>query len=131
MHRKHRHSPFIREQHRAQMSDRRSAINLRPRHDVTPPLLASLGGSTGQKNERTGKLSRIITRKIGELERDVADRRNVINTAHRLRIRATLLAVTAIGTHRLELMAKDLERQRFETFIHRLVDKGEYSLVNL
>src|SRR4029077_16686847 len=73
----------------------------------------------------------IITREIRELERDVADRRDVLQMEHRRGIHATLLAVASIWTHRLELITKDLERQRFETFIHRLADKGKYSLVNL
>ena len=127
----HREPSIIREQHRAQVSERRCTINFRPRHDVTPAPLAPLGGAAGQEDQRVGRRGRIVNRQIRILESDVTDRGDVVYTPHRRGIHAALIAKAPIETHRLELIAEDLERERFEIFVHRLVDKRKDFFVDL
>ena len=58
MHRENRHPARVGEQHRAQMSDRRRAINLGPRDDMTSAPLPPLRGPAGEKNRRIRRIAR-------------------------------------------------------------------------
>src|SRR5258708_39569135 len=98
---------------------------------MTPAPFAYLGGAAGQKNHRVRRRSRVVSREIHVFERGVADRGDFIDTAYCPKIHAALLAKAPIREHRLELIAKDLDRQPVEIFIHRPVDKREYALVDL
>jgi hypothetical protein len=100
------------------------------RHDMTSAAFAPLGGPAGEKNGGASRQRGAFSRKIGVLERDVADGRNIVYDAHRARIHAQRLAVAPVRADRVELMAKNIERQPLERLRVGPVDKRENLLVN-
>ena len=130
MHRENRHAARVGEQHLAQMRDCRRAINLRPRHDMSSAALPPLRRPAGEEDCRTRRSRGTVRREVAVLERDIADRRNVVNVADGADLDPAPLAVRAVRPNRLELMAENVQRKPLEFLRLRPVDKRENLLVD-
>src|SRR5271166_3748682 len=112
------------------MRDRRGAVNLRPRDNMASAVLPPLGRTAGQKDGSTRGSRGVFTREVGILERDIADRWDVVDVSHRVGTDATHLAVALVCPDRLVLMTKDSYGEPLERRWLRPVDKREHLLVD-
>lgn len=130
MDRENWHSTSVGKQHRAQMSDCRGAINSGPGNDMAPAAFPSLAGTTGEKNGCFAGSSSFVARKVGVLECEIADQRDVVHGSNRARLDAACLAIAPVCANGLELMAENIKRKRLEQFRLRPVDKCKNLLVD-
>ena len=89
-----------------------------------------LRGPACEKNDRIGRQCRSIDRKLSVLERDIADRRDLVNAANPVRPDSKPLAVPPVRRNCFKLMTKDLQREPLERFRLWPVDKREDLLVD-
>ena len=76
--------------------------------------LASLRRPAGEEDCRAGGSRGTVRREVAVLERDIADRRNVVNVADGGNFDSAPVAVRAVRPNRLELMAENVERKPLE-----------------
>jgi len=97
---------------------------------MTSAPLAPLRRSAGEKSHRTGRARSPLSRQVDILERDIADRWNIVDTAHRTGIDSAPLAVAAVRLYPFKLMTENLQREPLERFGLGPVDKRDNLFVN-